>query len=119
MLKSFRKIAAAGLIALLIPPAIQAAEVIGHSSDNTGGQITGGSILFLIGGAAGGPAGALVGALVGTWVGDKTQQQAGLSGDRYTVRTEQGETHAFRSPNREFELGDQVDIVGIRLQPAP
>ncbi|MFT6419654.1 MAG: energy-converting hydrogenase Eha subunit B [Porticoccus sp.] len=119
MLKSFKKITAAGLITLLITPAIHSAEVIGHSNDNTGGQVTGGSILFLIGGAAGGPAGALVGAFLGTWVGDKTQQQAGLSGDRYTVITEQGETHAFRSPNREFELGDQVDIVGIRLQPAP
>ena len=119
MLKSFRKITTVGLIALLITPVIHSAEVIGHSNDNTGGQATGGSILFLIGGAAGGPAGALVGALVGTWIGGTTQQQAGLSGDRYTVKTEQGETHAFRSPNREFELGDQVDIVGIRLQPAP
>ena len=47
MLKSFRKIATAGLIALLITPAIHSAEVIGHSNDNTGGQATGGSILFL------------------------------------------------------------------------
>lgn len=118
MLKTFRKIVVIGLFPLLITPVAQAAEVIGHSDDNTGGQVTGGFTLFLIGGAAGGPLGAIAGGLMGAWAGGGTQQQVGLSGDRYTVRTEQGETHSFRSPNQQFQVGDQVDIVGIRLQPS-
>lgn len=117
MLKTFRKIVAIGLFPLLLAPIAQAAEVIGHSDDNTGGQVTGGFTLFLLGGAAGGPLGAIAGGLLGAWAGGETQQQAGLSGDRYTVRTEQGETRSFRSPNRQFEIGDRVTIDGIRLQP--
>jgi len=118
MLKPFKKIAALTLLPILLTSAAQAAEVIGHSDDNTGGQVTGGFTLFLLGGAAGGPAGAIVGGLVGAWSGGETQQQAGLSGNRYSVRTEQGEIRSFRSPNRQFEIGDQVEINGIRLQPS-
>lgn len=117
MLRQFRKIAATALVALLAIPVAQATEVVDHSDDNTGGQVTGGFTLFLIGGAAGGPLGAIAGGLLGAWAGGESQQQAGLSGNRYTVRTEQGETRSFRSPNRQFEIGDRVTIDGIRLQP--
>lgn len=118
MLITFRKITAATLLALLVAPVSQAAEVIGHSDDNSGGQVSGGFSLLLIGGAAGGPLGAIAGGLLGAWAGGEAQQQAGLSGDRYAVRTEQGETLSFRSPNRQFAIGDRVNIDGIRLQPA-
>ncbi|WP_461517048.1 hypothetical protein [Porticoccus sp.] len=117
MLKTARKITAATLFTLLVAPATQAAEVIGHRDDNTGGQVSGGFSLFLIGGAAGGPLGAIAGGLLGAWAGGEAQQQAGLSGDRYAVKTAQGETLSFRSPNRQFDIGDQVKIDGIRLQP--
>lgn len=116
MLKTFRKIAVIGLFPLLITPVAQAAEVIGHSDDNTGGQVTGGFTLFLIGGAAGGPLGAIAGGVLGAWAGGETQQQAGLSGDRYTVTTDQGETRSFRSPNQKFKIGERVTIDGIRLR---
>ncbi|WP_461481643.1 hypothetical protein [Porticoccus sp.] len=119
MLKTFRKITAAiALSTLLLAASAQGAEVIGHGDDNTGGQVSGGFSLFLIGGAAGGPLGAIAGGLLGAWAGGEAQQQAGLSGDRYAVRTEQGETLSFRSPNRQFAIGDRVNIDGIRLQPA-
>lgn len=117
MLRTFRKITAAALFTLLLAPTSQAAEVIGHDDDNTGGQVSGGFTLFLIGGAAGGPLGAIAGGLLGAWAGGEVQQQAGLSGDRYAVRTEQDETLSLRSPNQQFEIGDRVTVDGIRLKP--
>lgn len=40
---------------------------------------------------------------------------ARAGGDRYKVRTEQGETRSFHSPIRQFEIGDRVTIDCIRL----
>ncbi|HCT4821605.1 TPA: hypothetical protein OTY88_005868, partial [Pseudomonas aeruginosa] len=42
-----------------------------------------------------------------------------LSENAYTVRYEDGTTERFRSPNARFDAGDQVQVQGIRLIPAP
>ncbi|HEN8741578.1 TPA: hypothetical protein U8205_004716, partial [Pseudomonas aeruginosa] len=47
------------------------------------------------------------------------QQATGLSENAYTVRYEDGTTERFRSPNARFDAGDQVQVQGIRLIPAP
>ena len=71
---------------------------------------------FLIGGfASGGPIGALAGAGLGWILGDKTQEALGVGGKAYRVTTESGEEIVVRSPNKHWENGDQVRIVGNRL----
>lgn len=93
------------------------AEVIGRAPDNTGGRLMGASSAFLVGGALGGPLGAIAGAALGSWVGGRAQQATELSGDTYVVRTAEGKTQSFRSPQHQFAIGDLVTIDGIRLRP--
>lgn len=92
-------------------------EVIGRSPDNTGGRLLGGWSAFLIGGAAAGPFGALAGAMLGGWAGDKTQAATQQSGNRYLVKTVDGNVSQFRSPNHTFDIGEKVEIDGIRIRP--
>lgn len=93
-------------------------EVIDSRPDNATGQVLGGWASVLIGGAAAGPAGAIVGGLAGAWLGGEAQQAAGLSGERYVVKTDSGEIEDRRSPNHHFEKGDRVITAGIHLKPA-
>lgn len=65
--------------------------------------------------ASGGPIGALAGAGLGWILGDKTQEALGVGGKAYRVTTESGEEIVVRSPNKHWENGDQVRIVGNRL----
>ncbi len=65
------------------------------------------------------PLGAIAGAALGALGGASVQQATGLSENAYTVRYEDGTTERFRSPNARFDAGDQVQVQGIRLIPAP
>ncbi|MCO3692941.1 hypothetical protein FA140_15595 [Pseudomonas aeruginosa] len=90
------------LIALALAtttPLAHSAEVISADRDRT------------VGYGAGGVVGVMVGAALG--------QATGLSENAYTVRYEDGTTERFRSPNARFDAGDQVQVQGIRLIPAP
>ena len=88
----------------------------GETLDTTAGKSVVGVSGFLIGGfASGGPIGALAGAGVGWILGDKTQEALGVGGKAYRVTTESGEEIVVRSPNKHWENGDQVRIVGNRL----
>ena len=64
---------------------------------------------------AGGPVGAVVGALFGGWSGAQVQDATGHSGTAYVVRHEDGREQWVRSPNARFDVGQQVDMHGIRL----
>ena len=97
--------------------ASHAEEVVGRSPDRIGGQLSGGTAAFLVGGGLGGPVGALVGGAIGAWMGGHTQESLGLAGERYQLRTEEGETYTLRSPQHQFELGDQVRVEGGRPLP--
>ncbi|MER0802869.1 hypothetical protein AAA535_19675 [Pseudomonas aeruginosa] len=95
------------LIALALAtttPLAHSAEVISADRDRT------------VGYGAGGVVGVMVGAALG---GASIQQAADLSENAYTVRYEDGTTERFRSPNTRFDAGDQVQVQGIRLIPAP
>ena len=94
-----------------------AEEVVGRSPDRIGGQLTGGYVAFLVGGAAGGPLGAIAGGAIGAWVGGVAQESLGLAGERYQLKTESGELITLRSPNHRFELGDEVRIERGRPRP--
>ena len=88
----------------------------GETLDTTAGKSAVGVPGFLIGGfASGGPIGALAGAGLGWILGDKTQEALGVGGKAYRVTTESGEEIVVRSPNKHWENGDQVRIVGNRL----
>ncbi len=105
------------LMLFLCTPMLRAAEVVAERADNLGGQMIGGSTAVLIGGAAGGPIGAIAGGILGAWLGGEVQQAAGVSGDAYLIKTDDGEVHRLRSPNHRFEVGDSVAIKGIRPVP--
>lgn len=93
------------------------AEVIGRAPDNTSGRLIGGWSAFLLGGAAAGPIGAIAGGLAGVFAGNQTQESAGLSGNVYLVKTDEGVIRRFRSPQHTFTKGDRVSIDGIRIKP--
>lgn len=104
---------------LVLPPLLIADEVIREAEDNTVGGGFGGAIGLLVGGAvSGGPAGALLGGLIGVYSGAFLQNEVGLSQRAYEVKTGNGEVEKVRSPNSEFSVGDDVVIVGNRLQKA-
>ncbi|MGU1661900.1 hypothetical protein ACSEU0_26175 [Pseudomonas aeruginosa] len=107
------------LIALALAtttPLAHSAEVISADRDRTVGYGAGGVVGVMVGAALGGPLGAIAGAALG---GASVQQATGLSENAYTVRYEDGTTERFRSPNARFDAGDQVQVQGIRLIPAP
>ncbi|EMJ8373345.1 hypothetical protein ACNAQR_27480 [Pseudomonas aeruginosa] len=106
------------LIALALAtttPLAHSAEVISADRDRTVGYGAGGVVGVMVGG----PLGAIAGAALGALGGASVQQATGLSENAYTVRYEDGTTERFRSPNARFDAGDQVQVQGIRLIPAP
>ncbi|MCV3801992.1 hypothetical protein OHU52_17975 [Pseudomonas aeruginosa] len=110
------------LIALALAtttPLAHSAEVISADRDRTVGYSAGGVVGVMVGAALGGPLGAIAGAALGALGGASVQQATGLSENAYTVRYEDGTTERFRSPNARFDAGDQVQVQGIRLIPAP
>lgn len=94
-------------------------EVISQEGDTTVGSGFGAGTGMLVGGAAGGPIGALVGAGIGYFAGSAVQSGTGQEGHTYTVRSSTGEVKTVRSPNEVFAVGQQVEVSGIRLRPAP
>ncbi|MDV6831671.1 hypothetical protein FA538_07920 [Pseudomonas aeruginosa] len=111
------------LIALALAtttPLAHTAEVISADRDRTVGYGAGGVVGVMVGAAlGGGPLGAIAGAALGALGGASVQQATGLSENAYTARYEDGTTERFRSPNARFDAGDQVQVQGIRLIPAP
>lgn len=96
--------------------AVTADTIVESHVDNTGGRMIGGITAFLIGGLAG-PAGSLLALIPGAWVGENAQEGLGLSGQAYSIKKENGEIVRLRSPNHQFDLGDEVKIDGIRPKP--
>lgn len=94
---------------------LQAAEVVAEREENSVGAGFGGLSGLMLGAAAGGPIGALAGAAAGLWSGAQVQSASGNSGTAYVVRHEDGREQWVRSPNERFELGQQVEMNGIRL----
>ncbi|MFV3382635.1 hypothetical protein [Pseudomonas sp. NY15354] len=91
-------------------------EVISQESDTTVGSGFGAGAGLLVGGAVGGPVGALLGAGFGLLVGSGVQSATGLEGNAYTVRDSAGKEQVVRSPRKEFAIGEQVEVEGIRLR---
>jgi hypothetical protein len=92
--------------------------VVGKNKTDIIGKTAGGMSTLIIGGAvAGGPIGSLLGGLAGIWVGGKTQALSGHSEALYQVENSSGNVREFRSPNYQFNVGDQVVISGIRIKP--
>lgn len=93
-------------------------EVISQEADTTVGSGFGAGTGLLVGGAVGGPVGALLGAGAGLLLGSGVQSATGLEQRAYKVRSSTGEEQTFRSPHQTFAVGQQVEVSGIRLQPA-
>ncbi|MGG2397780.1 hypothetical protein ACJRW5_12660 [Pseudomonas sp. SH1-B] len=102
-------------LGLVAASTLQAAEVVAEREENAVGAGFGGLSGLMLGAAAGGPIGALVGAVVGGWSGAEVQDATGNSGTAYVVRHEDGREQWVRSPNARFEVGQQVQMNGIRL----
>lgn len=96
---------------------VMADTVIKHIPDNSAGNVTGAWSSFLVGGALGGPIGAIAGGLFGAWAGGSVQQATGTSGNSYVIRKDNGEEVVIRSPIYNFQIGDEVEIKGIRAYP--
>lgn len=105
------------LCSMLLCASALADEVISEVPDNTVGGGFGAGSGVLLGGALGGPVGALVGAAVGAFGGAEAQEATGSSGHSYVVRDAQGHERTVRSPNAEFQVGQQVAVSGDRLKP--
>ncbi|HLD65252.1 MAG TPA: hypothetical protein VJA19_04345 [Pseudomonas sp.] len=103
--------------ALLAGGQVQADEVVAQTEDNSVGGLAAGFTGFLLGGAAGGPVGALVGGGLGLLAGSSVQDASGLSQRAYVVKTASGEEKTLRSPNAQFQVGEQVIRRGGRLHP--
>ena len=115
---SVRRIAVLfSLMLLSATPMLRAAEIVAHRPDNLSGQMLGGWVAVVLGGAAGGPVGAIAGGFVGAWLGGEVQQAAGASGDAYLIKTDDGDVQRFRSPKHQFGVGEAVAIKGIRPVP--
>lgn len=116
------KIIKAGLLSTLllygsmVAATEQSGQVKGRVPDQTSGRMLGGWSGFLIGGAAGGVAGAVAMGLAGLWMGGELQESAGLAGDAYEVELEDGQQVVIRSPNRQWQNGESVAVIGNRLQ---
>ena len=107
------------LSAALVAPAISSADVVtAAEADTLVGKTSGAWAGILLGGAAGGPLGALAMGIAGAWSGSEVQKTAGLSATAYRVKRDDGSEVVVRSPNRQWSLGDQVEIEGNRLVPA-
>ena len=91
-------------LSLLASSVLQAAEVLAERDENSVGAGFGGLSGLMLGAAAGGPVGALVGAAA-----------SGNSGTAYVVRHADGREQWVRSPGERFEVGQQVEMNGIRL----
>lgn len=95
------------------------AEVIKALPDNTVGKGVGGTSTMLIGGAIAGPIGAAIGGIAGIFIGEQVQQSTGQSSQAYQVKLDDGSIETFRSPNYTFNVGDKVNVSGIRIYPQP
>lgn len=93
-------------------------EVIGRAPNNTAGHFIGGWTGVMTGGVVAGPVGAILGGLGIAWLGGQLQETSGLSEQAYQVSNEHGDVQVVRSPNRQWQIGDQVAVVANRLQPA-
>ncbi|MDF2073030.1 hypothetical protein P2Q70_00390 [Pseudomonas mendocina] len=102
-------------LSLLASSVLQAAEVLAERDENSVGAGFGGLSGLMLGAAAGGPVGALVGAAAGLWTGAQVQAASGNSGTAYVVRHADGREQWVRSPGERFEVGQQVEMNGIRL----
>ncbi len=92
--------------------------VLSEGKTNVTGKTVGGISSLIVGGAvAGGPVGSLLGGLAGFWLGGEAQDQLQASEKLYEVRDSSGKVQHFRSPNHEFNVGDKVEISGIRIKP--
>ncbi|WNP71018.1 hypothetical protein [Pseudomonas aeruginosa] len=105
------------LCSMLLCASALADEVISEVPDNTVGTGFGAGAGVLLGGALGGPVGALVGAGIDAFGGAEAQEASGSSGHAYVVRDTQGRERTVRSPNAQFQVGQQVTVSGNRLKP--
>jgi len=105
--------------ALTLSPLSWADEVVREVEDNTVGGVFGGTAGLLVGGAiAGGIPGALLGGVLGLFGGKQLQESSGLSQRAYVVAAEDGEHKTIRSPQAVYQPGDDVVLVGDRIQAA-
>lgn len=120
-INSKKLVARTALISLLGFSAGGVAEtgvVLSEGKSNVTGQAVGGISSLIVGGAvAGGPVGSLLGGLAGIWIGGETQDHLQASERLYEVKDSSGNIQQFRSPNHQFNVGDQVEISGIRIKP--
>lgn len=103
------------LVLLMSNGPLQAAEVIERVPDTLPGKGYGAASGFMAGTATGGPAGGIIGAVGGWWLGHSIQRASGLHGTAYLVKEEDGSRKVVRSPGRDWEAGDKVEVVGRRL----
>lgn len=102
---------------LALSPLSWADEVVREVDDNTLGGAFGGAAGLLVGGAlAGGIPGALLGGVLGLLGGKQLQESSGLSQRAYVVETGEGEHKTVRSPVAVHQPGDEVLLVGDRIQ---
>ncbi|MBB3103346.1 hypothetical protein [Azomonas macrocytogenes] len=94
-----------------------AAEIMMEKEDTSIGKGYGALSTMMLGAAAGGPIGAVAGSVAGFFAGGETQKAVGGSQKAYIVRTEDNRDVWIRSPNREYQIGQDVDVVRGRIQP--
>lgn len=94
----------------------QSVQIKKELEDTSAGEGFGGLSGMMVGAAAGGPIGALAGAVAGVFTGGKLQDVSGQSQKAYVVTQETGEDAWYRSPARDFEAGQQAQIVRGRLR---
>lgn len=94
---------------------LQAAEVIESVPDTLPGKGYGAASGFMAGSISGGPAGGILGAIGGWWLGHGIQRASGLHHNAYLVKEDDGNRKVVRSPGRDWEAGDKVEVVGRRL----
>lgn len=97
---------------------VMADQVIEQVPDTLPGKAFGGLSGFMAGSVIGGPAGAIVGALAGAWTVGALQNGTAAHDYAYRVEKADGQKVVVRSPGQAWSNGDQVSIVGNRLQAA-
>ncbi len=88
--------------------------VVKEVPDTKPGQIFGGVVGFMVG-SIGGPLGALAGGGISWLTGGEIQQASGLAGRAYEVEKVDGSLEIVRSPNQQWQPGDEVRIENERL----
>lgn len=104
------------LAGLLLNAGLATADVvIAEEADTVVGKMSGGWVGFLLGGVVGGPIGAFALGGAGAWSGGEVQQAAGLEGAAYRIKRDDGSELVVRSPNKNWNQGDHVQVSGHRL----